>query len=331
MHGINLSVVKAVAKWLAADDTVWLVTILKTWGASPRPAGSLFAYNLSKDSVVGSISGGCIEEDLLRELAETSADSSSKISSPEASSPRRKRYGAGAEEQKHLQLPCGGTLELLIEHLEAKAATVEHFKRLDLALSDRRRVMRRVVLSSGIMSDMDPVASPGIEDSGDTLEHTLGPQDRLLIIGASELARYLIPVAISMEFSVTVCDPRPGSMARNLLLEKGYERQACLPDDLVRERFNDKYCAIVALAHDPRVDDLALIAALDTPAFFVGAMGSSKTSENRFNRLKTLGLSAEQLARLHAPIGLPIGSKTPPEIAISIAAQLVEQRGLRER
>lgn len=322
MHGVNLAVLEAVLGDLERDKSVYLGTVLQTWGASPRPVGSLFAYCPATDTTVGSISGGCIEDDLLGELSVCEV----------FTTPQRRRYGDSAEQRKRLQLPCGGTLEILLQYVDSTAKTKAHYRSLVTALVKRQRITRRVDLLSGESSIHLADNTVGIHEVKGSVEHTLGPQDRLLILGAGEIARYLIPIASSLDFSVSLCDPRPDYLARNLFLDRTGNDYQCLdspPDDLVREQFNDNYCAIVAVAHDPRVDDLALIAALQGEAFYIGAMGSQRSSEKRLNRLEALGFDQSQLQRIHAPIGLSVASKTPPEIAVSIAAQLVEQRHRR--
>ena len=147
---------------------------------------------------------------------------------------------------------------------------------------------------------------------------------RLLLLGAGDVAKYVAEMARALEYDVTLCDPRPNYLD-NWEVE-GVEKTSCLPDDVVRERFSNPYSGIVALAHDPRVDDMALMEALKTEAFYVGAMGSERTSAARRERLPELGLSQEEIERLHAPIGFQIESKTPAEIAISIMAEVTAEK-----
>ena len=318
MHSINLSVIRSVCTWLQQGDIVWYATVVHTWGASPRPEGSLFAYSPGLNEVAGSLSGGCIEQDLIEELKQREI----------TRLPQVKHYGVNEEEVRRFQLPCGGQIELMLECLQPEADCLSHFKTIESRLLARKRVARNVMLSSGKCT-VETELSQGNENlqlTTELMKHTLGPEYRLLIVGVGEVTRYLISLALAVEFSVTVCDSRKDFIERNSYLEEGVEVIACLPDDLVRAQFSDAHCAIVALAHDPRVDDLALMEALDSDAFYVGAMGSAKTTENRIKRLSSLGINSSQLERLHAPIGLNIKSKTPPEIAVSIISQLIEQR-----
>lgn len=319
MQGINFEVIQKVCRWLEDGDSVWFVTIIETWGASPRPKGSIFAYNPVRDRMVGSLSGGCIEEDLIDQLSCFSA-----------ASPRRQRYGDSPEEQQRFQLPCGGSLEILIEAVEATPKHIASFNRVEESLIARKRVKRSVDLCSGEVSLAEvPEDCAVLELQENELSLCLGPQTHLLIVGWGEITRYLIPLAKSLDYSVFVCDPRPEVVNRTEISDHDIGFIDGLPDDVVRQHFADAHSAVVALSHDPRVDDLAIMAALETKAFYVGAMGSVNTSTNRKARLASLGMPEHALNRLRAPIGLAVGSKTPPEIAISVAAELIRcQRAL---
>lgn len=272
----------------------------------------------------GSLSGGCVEQDLIEEL---------KINDT-AVTIFRKIYGVNEQERSNYLLPCGGRLELLVEYCLPESIYVSHFTGIASSLLNRTSISRSVNLDSGLVSlrDAHSGSSKTICLSSDekNLSHRFGPDYCLLILGVGDITDYLVSLAITAGFSVTVCDPREAFLQRygsaDYLASQQVELLTCLPDDLVRERFSDPCCAVVALAHDPRVDDLALIAALDSNAFFVGALGSRATCSKRLARLAALGLRPEQLARLQAPVGVSIKSKTPPEIAISIVAQLIEKR-----
>ena len=170
----------------------------------------------------------------------------------------------------------------------------------------------------------DGNARNGVAFDGQTLVHTLQPECRLLLIGAGEVARHVSEFASAAEFTVTLCEPRDtfadGWQYPHIPLSRR------LPDDLIAEDYGDQWCGVLALAHDPRVDDMGLLAALQSQAFYIGAMGSRKTSEARRSRLADLGVGEVSLARLRAPIGVNIPSKTPAEIAISIVADLIAAR-----
>jgi len=144
------------------------------------------------------------------------------------------------------------------------------------------------------------------------------------LLGAGEVSYSVANIAMTVGFSVTVCDPREAFIQG--YQQAGVEVIRCLPDDLVKARFSDAYSAILALAHDPRVDDMALMEALKTKAFYIGAMGSARTSDDRRKRLAQLNCSESEINQLHSPIGIDIGSKRPAEIAVSIMAQVLAER-----
>jgi xanthine dehydrogenase accessory factor len=187
-------------------------------------------------------------------------------------------------------------------------------------LEQHELLARRLDLHSGAVSLH--TSSPGqvTEVRGGVLTTLHGPRWRLFIIGAGQLSRFLAQVASAMDYHVTVCDPREEYRAGWSM--PGVELVHAMPDDLVIEARLDPCSAVVALTHDPKLDDLALMEALKSDAFYVGAIGSRVNNAKRRERLKHFDLDDAQLARLHGPIGLYIGSKTPAEIAISILAEI---------
>ncbi len=316
----DIDIFKAVQHWLGQSKTVWLCTVLNTWGSSPRPPGSLFACNASGE-FIGSLSGGCVEENLIAKIV--AGDFSSLIS--------RLRYGATTEEAERFRLPCGGVLDISIERLQPSYTLQNSVALIMDALVGRRRisVQRDFTQEKFIVSD--PHEQQLILDfsegsSGNLIEinHVLGPQYRLLLIGISEVSRAVAQLALLLDYEILICDPRADARARWDIA--GVTLLAQLPDDAVREYGDDMHCAILALTHDPRIDDMALMEAFNTQAFYIGAMGSLRTSESRRERLQLLDVTAEQLQRLYAPIGLDTGSKTPMEIAVSVLAQLTAVR-----
>lgn len=318
MESVNLRVIVAVCEWLRAGDDVYLATVVSTWGASPRPAGSLFAYNLSRRLQEGAISGGCIEDALIERL------NTDILNCPEVIV-----YGDHPDEAQRFSLPCGGSVSLLLERLDNNEMRA-HFSQLESLLSSRNKVQRCIDIATGCVS-LECITDNGsrgssIDRIGDRFEHVLGPSYQLLIVGIGEVSRYLLTMARAADFSVELCDSRPEVAKRYAVDKWDVVTHLCLADDLVRHRFSDKYSAVVALAHDPRVDDLAVMEALQSDCFYIGAMGSKRTSAQRVLRLKNLGFNESQLSKLQAPIGLDIGSKTPAEIAISITAKLILER-----
>jgi len=312
-------IITSVFEWLSAERPVWLCTILKTWGSSPRPIGSMMAATLDGD-LAGSISGGCIEEDFLEQLR----DGSLKAQYDLEGKPTLVKYGITVEQAARLRLPCGGQLHVLVEYIEPSDHNKQIFGALASALDNHQRISRQVDLNTGVIGVVNAASDEAVELSDETLIHALSPKYKLLLLGAGDVARYVAEMAMALEYEVTLCDPRPDYLGSWHV--EGVHITSELPDDVVRDHFSNPYSGIIALAHDPRVDDMALMEALKTDAFYIGAMGSVKTSANRRLRLPELGLTPEEIDRLHAPIGLQIGSKTPAEIAISVMAEVTAVR-----
>ena len=306
MDSIDLEVLKTCAAWIAGGRRCELVTVIKTWGSSPRPVGATLAI-CDDGTVVGSVSGGCIEDDLIEHV---------RTHGIVRVRPEIVSYGISADEAHRFGLPCGGTIELAIEPLHAGSGVAELLARLER----HELIERRLDLNSGAVSLH--AAAPGavlvLDDDRLTTQH--GPRWRLLIIGASQLSRFVAQIATAMDYHVIVCDPREDY--RGGWNVPGVPLSHAMPDDLVLELQLDSRSAVLALTHDPKLDDLALMEALKSPAFYVGAIGSRANNAKRRERLLQFDVAPEQLARLHGPVGLYIGSKTPAEIAISILAEL---------
>jgi xanthine dehydrogenase accessory factor len=310
MQSLDLDVLHHLRDWLQDGYSAALVTVTQTFGASPRPPGSMLV--IRDDGVlIGSVSGGCIEDDLLARRSEFFVANGLPI---------RQRYGVTSDEARRYGLPCGGELEVLIE-TRPRQQDVEE---LLAHISTGGVFFREVDLATGGWSYRDALASDktGISESRFACLH--GPRWRMLIIGASEISVYLAEIAKTLDFRVSVCDPR--DEYRSAWRVDGTTFVDAMPDDAVIAFKPDARSVIVAVSHDPKLDDMALMEALKTPAFYVGAVGSKTTSEERRRRLQTLDVSAAEAKRLHGPVGLAIGSRTPPEIAVAIAAELVAAR-----
>ena len=308
MQSLDLDVLERALGWVKSGRRVWLLTVAQTFGASPRPPGSLAA--IRDDAIlVGSVSGGCIEDDLVARREEY-----------QGRVPQFAAYGVTAEEARRFGLPCGGELEVIIE-AGVKAAEIEM---LLSAITAGRVVARRVDLATGDWS-LAP-AKPADKCSRTTSAFTSihGPRWRMLVIGASEIAHYLAEVAATVDFQVFVCDPR--EEYRSAWRAKGATWIDGMPDDAVLAFRPDGHSVILTVSHDPKLDDMALLEALKGEAFYVGAVGSSRTSAERRKRLADFDLSPQEIARLRGPVGLSIGSRTPPEIALAILADLVASR-----
>jgi len=312
MENLDVMVLRALRDWRRAGRRALLSTVVRTWGSSPRPIGSIMA--LAEDgAVVGSVSGGCIEDDLIARYSRAHGNGVMP-----SGAPALVKYGITADEAHRFGLPCGGTLELLLEYdpdAESLSALVE-------ALEGGRLMQRTVSLADGAVRLAEASAPAALTINDAELVNTFGPEYRMLLIGAGQLAEYLATMAMFSGFAVTVCDPR--AEYRTGFEMPGVALSTEMPDDAVTRFKPDRRSCVVALTHDPKLDDLALLEALDSEAFYVGAIGSRRNAQARRDRMiEHFGQTDASLARLRGPIGIYIGSKTPPEIAVSVMAEIL--------
>ncbi|MBM3346657.1 MAG: XdhC family protein [Betaproteobacteria bacterium] len=310
MDSVDLEVIRTAVKWASEGHRATLGTVTHTWGSAPRPVGAMMVIR-EDGQVIGSVSGGCVEDDLIDKV---------KANSLGASKPSTVTYGVTQEQATRFGLPCGGTLQLALEPVMSHSRLEELLK-----IIERHELVARfldmetgaVRLEPGKWSDL-------LEFDGKLLKTVHGPSWRLLIIGAGQLSRYLAQMAQALDYHVTVCDPREEYAAEWTLtgvpINRGY------PDDVVVGMNLDAHSAVVAVTHDPKLDDAALLEALKSPCFYVGALGSKKNNDNRRRRLAEFDLASAEIARLRGPVGLKIGSRTPPEIAVSILAEMTAVR-----
>ena len=310
MESLDLRVLSDVLAWKQASHRVTLVTVVETWGSAPRPPGALLAVR--DDGVVsGSVSGGCVEDDL---IARIKAGEYEHLAHPSMVA-----YGVTKEEASRFGLPCGGTLRLVQEPVQDNAWIEEVLARTQA----HQLVARTVSLKDGAVQLRNAQRGEALQFDGLTLTTLFGPRWRLLLIGAGQLSQAVAQMASMLDFEVLVCDPREEYAAT--LQMSGVTRVMGMPDDVVTALHPDAHTAVVALTHDPKLDDLALLEALNSDAFYVGALGSRRNQATRKVRLaEHFDLSDEALARLHGPVGLHLGAKTPAEIAISIMAEIVQ-------
>ncbi|HTP71805.1 MAG TPA: XdhC family protein [Burkholderiaceae bacterium] len=311
MDNVDLQVLRQVAQWCTDGRRVVLGTITRTWGSAPRPPGSVVAIR-DDGMVTGSVSGGCIEDDLIDKAREgVLAEGRPKVV----------RYGIDADAAHRFGLPCGGLIELVLEPVMPRTRIGELLERL----AKGERVRRVLTIANGEVK---------LEASGDTDELQLtdttlithhGPRWRLVLIGAGQMTQYLAQMARALDYEVIVCDPRD-EYATGFAIE-GATLSRQMPDDLLADIKADGHTAIIALTHDPKLDDLALMEALKSPAFYVGAIGSRANQAKRKQRLiEHFGMQESEFERLHGPVGLKNGARTPPEIAIGILAELTAVR-----
>ncbi len=315
-------------RWLGQGHGVALGTVINTWGSAPRPAGSQIAVR-GDGAFVGSVSGGCVEGAVIE--AAQSAMRDGKI--------RRLEFGVQDERAWSVGLACGGRIEI---HVEPVAT--ERVRGMLHAVNAARRNERPVVRAIDVESGESELVDPSLTDTPlgsaaaeavrmDRSMHVdigarswflclYNPPVDLVIVGAVHIAQALTKLASLIGHRVRVIDPRTSFATAerfpDVTLSHDYPDEAFLRAPLGRRS------ALVTLSHDPKIDDPALAAALSSQAFYVGALGSKKTQAARLERLKARGFSEEILARIHGPVGLAIGARTPEEIALSIVAQITE-------
>jgi xanthine dehydrogenase accessory factor len=307
MNSTDLSVLRSAVSWLQAGHSVAIATVVQTWGSAPRPIGSWLAIR-EDGQVAGSVSGGCVEDDLIRRV---------QTEILTRATPEMVIYGVSQQEAARFGLPCGGTLRLLVEP-KPELVVLE---KLLTQIAAHQITRRTVNLSSGQSTLSTGSRNDQFICNDQEMQTTYGPRWRMVIIGAGQLSLYTADFAIASDFEVIMIDPREeyaeGLNREDLIFIKG------MPDDVLLEIGVDQHTAVVALTHDPKLDDMALMEALKSPAFYVGALGSRKNTQKRKERLLEFDLNQAQVDRLHGPVGLYIGALTPPEIAVSILAEVI--------
>ena len=351
MESLDLRVLADALQWRQAGHAVTLVTVVETWGSAPRPPGALLAVR-DDGAVSGSVSGGCVEDDLITQTravyksadhpgvwasegfaqvkggAQRAGDTEQNALTPRLRAhtpplPSMLAYGVTKEEAARFGLPCGGTLRLVREPLLNTAWVQELLDRT----ARHELVARQLTLSTGTVQLQDATRGQAMQFDGSVLTTVFGPKWRLLLIGAGQLSQAVAQMAQMLDFEVMVCDPRDEYVTT--LRMDGVTRVPGMPDDAVRALAPDAHTAVVALTHDPKLDDMALLEALVSDAFYVGALGSRRNQAARKQRLaEHFDLPREALDRLHGPVGLSLGAKTPAEIAVSIIAHIVQVKNV---
>jgi len=309
MDSLDLQVLAQARDWFAEGRKVWLVTVIETWGSAPRPPGALLCLR-DDGLVVGSVSGGCVEDDLIDRVRHGErVDAASMVT-----------YGVSKEEAARFGLPCGGNLRLVQEPLRE----VGWIDELLVRTSRHELVARRLDLETQQVTLEPARRGEAFVFDGRTVRAVFGPRWRLLVIGAGQLSRVLAQMALPLDFEVTCCDPREEYHLSWDVPGTRFTKE--MPDDVVVAMQLDPHSAVVAVTHDPKLDDLALLEALKSPAFYVGALGSRSNTAKRKERLAMFNLSEAEIGRLHGPVGLDLGGRTPAEIAVSIVAELIAVR-----
>lgn len=309
MDSLDLQVLQQARRWRAEGRPVWLVTVVETWGSAPRPPGALLALR-DDGLLVGSVSGGCVEDDLIDRVRR----------GERVERPSRVSYGVTKDEAARFGLPCGGTLQLVQEPLRDTGWIDEL-----LARTARHELVARVLdLRDGAVRLESASRDEGFTFDEPVLRTVFGPRWRLLVIGAGQLSWALAHIALMLDFEVTCCDPRE---EYHLTWDvPGSRFTSEMPDDAALAMQLDVHTAVVAVTHDPKLDDMVLLEALKSPAFYVGALGSRVNTARRKERLALFELHPSEIDRLHGPVGLHLGGRTPAEIAVSIVAEIVAVR-----
>lgn len=309
MQSSDWEVLQRARDWLDQGYGAHLFTVIQTWGSAPRLPGAILVVR-EDGHLVGSVSGGCIEDDLADKARHQQLPKQAAILD----------YGIDQAEAQRFGIPCGGKLKIFAEPLTQAAQLTPMLE----SLSQRRLLKRSVHLHSGEVRHQYvlPEGQPYLER--DWFHSYFGPQWRLLIIGANQLGAVLAAMAQALDFHVMLCDPREEMRAEWHV--EGADWLPGMPDDVVLEMAPDTHTAIVAVTHDPKLDDMALLEALKSDAFYIGALGSMKNQEKRKQRLRSFDLTEQEVSRLHGPVGLRIGSRTPAEIAVSILAEMIQER-----
>jgi xanthine dehydrogenase accessory factor len=316
MDSVDLSVLKTLRDWQSENLPLWLVTVVETFGSSPRPPGAMLALR-GDGQAVGSVSGGCIEDDLV-----------SRAKRGELPSDRCEvlTYGITSEEARRFRLPCGGVIRVVAEPVQIREpGQQQDWVEQVLQMVRSHCLVKRTLHFDSLRVELDSAGrTETVSFDGSTLTTVHGPRWRMLIIGAGQTSAYLARMAQALDYEVFVCDPRAEmhhtwDVPDTTLMSE-------MPDDAVLALQADNSTVIIALTHDPKLDDMALLEALKSPAFYVGAVGSRANNAKRRERLALFDLTAEEINRLHGPVGLRIGSRTPPEIAVAILAHLISIR-----
>jgi xanthine dehydrogenase accessory factor len=322
------AILRQALSWARSGRKAALATVVSTWGSSPRAAGSRLAVD-ETGHMIGSVSGGCVEGEVLANAEETMA----------TGRPALLEFGVSDGKAWSIGLACGGKIRVLVEKLENRPDLERIVEKLDRGDTTAALVAfeggERVVIDEDRLDDLGlgpdsrrvlaATLARGLDSPVDLAGRTYflefwRPPLRLFIAGAVHIAQALAPIATAAGYSVAVVDPRPAFATAERFPE--VKLHAEWPENFFDKIRLDSRCALVALTHEPKIDDPALIAALRSPAFYIGALGSRGTAEKRRARLRAKGFSEAALARIFGPIGIAIGASSPPEIAIAVAAQM---------
>jgi xanthine dehydrogenase accessory factor len=314
-------------RWLDEFGVIALATVIKTWGSSPVPVGGQLVIG-PEERFEGSVSGGCVEAAVITAAAEVMATGSPKVL----------EYGVGDETAWRVGLPCGGRIEIFVERLTGAtdaayldaviaARQTRSLLVVDTSLKDGRRVLHRDI--GAYEAETAEALTNGecvlVEDAeARRFLHALAPPVHVILIGAGHVAQVLADLAQRVGYQATVIDPRTAFSSETRF--GGVPLRQDWPETALPSLGLDNRTAVVTLAHDARLDDETLPVAVRSPCFYVGALGSRRTHEKRVERLAKAGMTEAEIARVDAPVGIPIGAKGPAEIAVSILGAIIKAR-----
>ncbi len=309
---------KLALEWHRAGRGVAIATVVQTWGSAPRPVGSQLVIDMD-GAMEGSVSGGCVEGAVVVDAMEAVVDGAAKLL----------EFGVSDDEAFAVGLACGGEIKVLVEPV-GTVIPVELLERLVEAREEGTPVAYVTDIETGKPHLKPATAYPermrldrsGIEEDGRTFVAIHNPPLRMVIVGAVHIAQHLVSMARACGYKPILIDPRPAFAS-----ESRFPDQLILddwPDAAMRALKIDARTAVVTLTHDPKLDDPAIVTALESDAFYLGCLGSKRTHAKRVERLREVDFTDAEIARIHAPVGLDIGGREPGEIAVSIMAQITE-------
>jgi xanthine dehydrogenase accessory factor len=331
----EVDVLSAARNWLARDGRVAIATVVDTWGSAPVPIGGQMAV-AADGNFQGSVSGGCIEGEIIMEAEDILA----------SGQPKRLTFGVADETAWRAGLPCGCKVQVFVERIDAKDGGADLLDRAVAAGETRRGLVVRTHLADGRkevfersdanlpqdIAERFRTAKSQLQETpdGDVFLHALVPPARILVIGATHIGQVLTQIARLASYEVTVIDPRTAFASADRFPDVKLLTE--WPQDALPKVGLDPYTAVVALAHVGHIDDEALKLAVQSDCLYIGALGSSRNHAKRVERLKAAGITDSQIARIKAPIGLDIGAQTPAEVALSIMAEIVlAVRGVKRK
>jgi xanthine dehydrogenase accessory factor len=331
----EVNVLTAARNWLARDGRVALATVVDTWGSAPVPVGGQMAV-AADGNFQGSVSGGCIEGEIIMEAEDILA----------SGQPKRLTFGVADETAWRAGLPCGGKVQVFVERIEAKEGGTDLLDRAVAAGESRRGLVVRTHLADGRKEEFERsdanlpqdiaerfrTAKSQLQETpdGDVFLHALVPPARILVIGATHIGQVLTQIARLASYEVIVIDPRTAFASADRFPDVKLLTE--WPQDVLPKVGLDPYTAVVALAHVGHIDDEALKLAVQSDCLYIGALGSSRNHAKRVERLKAAGITDAQIARIKAPIGVDIGAQTPAEVALAVMAEIVlAVRGVKRK